>query len=282
MLIILLVYEIVFVQNDSSFNLVVLDVGQGDATLIKTPDKKFILIDTGGSNPKSLDELAKYFPLGTNLIDLVIVSHFDTDHIGSLPQLLNQYQVKNIAFNKQDPDYNLIWQSLFANRNTFSPYSSQITQIGCCVSIRWYRPLSSSVKEENSNSSSLAFSLEYDSKMFFFAGDSSFSEEDSLVDAIGDIDFLKVSHHGSKNSTSEYFLQKTRPEIAFISVGKNSYGHPNTEVVNNLGRAKVQTFRTDLGGSQIVIVNEDGLKHYQSGKCNYYCSYIMNFKESFE
>ncbi len=273
-------YEIIFVQIDPAFYMVSLDVGQGDSTLIITQDKKIILIDTGPPNLSSLDELARYFPIGKNTIDLMIISHFDSDHIGSLKKLMNNYAIKMIAYNPMDPDMNNDWVQTFSKFSSFSPVAGQFSKVGCCVKIEWLWPIEN-IKETDSNSSSLALKLTYGSIDIFFGGDSPIKIEESLKQ-IGDIDILKVSHHGSNTSTSELFLNSITPEYSIISVGKNSYGHPSSNVIDKLKKMKVKTFRTDEAGTQIFIINNNEIRTYSSYKCKYFCSYILAFKQKFD
>lgn len=280
MIICVFLYEIFFVQIDPNFYMVSLDVGQGDSTLIRTPDKKIILIDTGPPNLSSLDELARYFPIGQNAIDLLIISHFDKDHIGSLKKLMNNYDIKMIAYNPMDPDINQDWVRVFSMLSSFSPSAGQFSQVGCCVKIEWLRPIGN-IKESDSNSSSLVFNITYGSIDIFFGGDSPIKIEDSITQ-LRDIDILKVSHHGSNTSTSEFFLNSIIPEYSIISVGKNNYGHPNPGVLDRLNQIGVKTFRTDETGTQIFIIYNNEIRTYSSYKCKYFCPYILSFKQKFD
>ena len=275
----LFIFEIFFVKLNPVFTMISLDVGQGDSNLILTPDKKIILIDTGPPNQASLDELARFFPLGQNRIDLLIISHFDKDHIGSLNRILNNYEVKEIAYNPFDPDFNETWDGRFLNTSKISPFFGQISNVGCCVKIEWLRPIKN-IKEIDSNSSSIALKLSYGAIDIFFGGDSTINDEESISGSLGHIEILKVSHHGSKTSTSKSFVDVLKPKFAIISVGKNSYGHPNVEVIDRLIKAETEVFRTDQTGSQVFIIdNSEKIKTYSSLKCKYFCSYILTFKQ---
>jgi competence protein ComEC len=110
---------------------------------------------------------------------------------------------------------------------------------------------------KNTNDSSIIIKLISKDKSFLFCGDASKSVERELINNNIDIDsdILKISHHGSKNSTSEEFLKKVSPNLAIISVGEdNSYGHPSSEVLVLLEKYDIKFLRTDINGD-IKIIN---------------------------
>ena len=92
-------------------------------------------------------------------------------------------------------------------------------------------------------------------------GDAGIDKEKDIIEKynLSNIDVLKVGHHGSKTSSSEYFIDEIKPKYSIISVGKNNrYGHPNKEVLNNLKQSKV--YRTDQDGSIMFKIKNDKLK----------------------
>ena len=107
------------------------------------------------------------------------------------------------------------------------------------------------------NDNSAMLKLGYGKASFLFTGDCGLKCEDKLMEKKGiSADILKVSHHGSKHSTSNEFLKKVKPKLAVISVGKNSYGHPANETLERLNAAGIDILRTDLDGA--VVITTDG------------------------
>ena len=107
----------------------------------------------------------------------------------------------------------------------------------------------------------LMFYIKLDSYNFLLMGDASSIREKDIIDEydIGDIDILKVGHHGSKTSSSKYFIDNIKPKYSLISVGKNKrYGHPNKEALDNLEDSKV--YRTDEDGSIMFKIKNNRLK----------------------
>ena len=112
---------------------------------------------------------------------------------------------------------------------------------------------------ENDNSNILYF--EFNKYKFLFMGDSSKIVENDVLNKydLNNIDVLKVGHHGSRTSSGEEFIDEINPKYSIISVGKNNrYGHPNKEVLNNLGNSKI--YRTDQDGSIMFKIKNNKLK----------------------
>lgn len=272
-LIILLIFDLIFGYRDRSFYAYFLDVGQGEATLLRTPEGRYVLIDTGPGRA-AYEELSRYFPFGENTIDLLIISHFDNDHIGALPLILQSYRVNGVIYNEADPDFKDDWE------NYLQPYNrvQGDIKVGCCVMISFFEnPV---VDSRESNETSLAFRVDYQSLSFFFGGDLPSPEEDLIASAIGDIDVLKVSHHGSRNSTSKYFVDTIKPEVAIISAGgNNTYGHPHKEVLDIFNMNKIAVERTDIDGTQVLISDGITMELVSSDGCEQYCSYLIFLKK---
>jgi len=272
-LIILLFFDLIFGYADRSFYAYFLDVGQGEATLIRTPEGRYVLIDTGPGRA-AYEELSRYFPLGENTIDLLIISHFDNDHVGALPMVMQSYTINDVIFNEADPD--------FQNdlKNYLEPYNriQGDIKVGCCVLISFIEPTDLNISE--SNEASLAFRVDYQNLSIFFGGDLPSQQEDNIASRIGDIDVLKVSHHGSRNSTSEYFIETIKPEVAIISSSSNnSYGHPHKEVLGVLEMYKVRVGRTDMNGTQVLTSDGNTMELVSSDGCEQYCSYFIFLKK---
>ena len=248
-----------FYLIDNTLNVTYLEVGQGDSIVI-TYKSNVILIDTGGniysdiSNNKTIPYLKS---LGKNKIDYLILSHGDYDHMGESINLVNNFKVDNVIFNKDN--YNELEQELInvLESKNIKYYNSvnyiDINNIRLCF-------LNNELYDnENDNSNIIYFS--YYNYNFLFTGDISSNAEKYLVNNynLNKIDFLKVSHHGSDTSSSKYFINKLNVVNSIISVGKNNiYNHPSVLTLNNLENTNI--YRTDMDGSIKVSLNKNGYK----------------------
>lgn len=254
----------------------VLDIGQGDAILVKTPNNYYGLIDTG-RDFTVLSELSQALPFGRSYLDFVILTHSDADHIGGFDEILQSYKVKNLFFNKSSKTNELI-ESMkndiidTATKNYSIDMANDFTLDGVYFDIVWPEDNRETYTLDNSNDISAGILIKYNGYKFLTLGDlDSKFEEDSLTNVPAedlDVDFLKVSHHGSKFSTSLEFLNKVKPEYSFISVGlNNSYGHPTSEVLGNLQNMNSDIYRTDLDG-RITLTIKDQHANIKSNLSN--------------
>ena len=239
----------------------IIDVGQGDCILIKTPQNQNILVD--GGDEDSYKIIKTYLKLNkVKNIDMIIVTHFDKDHIGSLDEIINNFHVNKIYTPNQTSDSthykNLITSC--RNNNLKLNHLKKGDYIKINENIK-LNVLSPSYIQENSNANSIVFNLEYFDMDFLFTGDCEDANEIEMVNSyeLDDIDFLKVSHHGSNSSSSENFIKEVTPFIAAISCGyKNQYGHPHKSTLDTLDKYDVKTIRTDINGD--LVFYSDGYK----------------------
>jgi len=238
-----------------------LDIGQGDAIFIETPQQHQILID-GGPSSKILEKLGKNLPFWDRTIDLVILTHPEKDHLSGLIEVLKRYKIENILWTgiKRDtPEYNE-WLKLIKKEGAKIFIAKAGQKIVAQKSIFQILNPSENLEGEtikNSNDTSIVIKLVFGENSFLFTGDISKSVEKKFLNEKVDIDsdVLKVGHHGSKTSSSEDFLAVVSPIISVISSGKNnSYGHPHQEVLDTLGRYG-RILRTDLDGDIKIISN---------------------------
>ncbi|CEP42787.1 ComEC/Rec2 family competence protein [Paraclostridium sordellii] len=229
----------------------IIDVGQGDSILIQTPKNTNILVD-GGNEDSSLI-ISKFIKSKkAKNLDLVIATHPDTDHIGSLDTVINKFKVSKLYLpNKNtnnDSYYNLIQA---CNKKNIKPqYLSKGDIINLEDNLK-LTILNPSYTHEDSNSNSIVFKLDYKDKSFLFTGDATKENEIEIINNfnLNDIDFLKVAHHGSKNSSTEEFLKSTTPDVAAISCGyDNTYGHPHKDTLLRLAQVNTKVYRTDKQG----------------------------------
>lgn len=252
------IYAMVF-YNNPRIKVSFLDVGQGDAILISSGNTQ-VLID-GGKDPKILlDRLGEQMPYGDTSIEMVIATHPDADHIGGFSEIIPHYTIASVGETtvRKDSSVYQLWEKNIYDYNLpryiFSFGEKIVFSNG--ASIRVLYPFRNQKEDKkDTNSMSLVLLLEYKEQSFLLTGDIP-ADKESLIET-HDADVLKVSHHGSKTSTSQTFLEAMKPEDAIISVGKeNSYGHPHQEVIQALRDRGVRMFRTDESGSITYICGE--------------------------
>ncbi|MCK5123483.1 MAG: MBL fold metallo-hydrolase [Candidatus Pacebacteria bacterium] len=261
-----------FWQNNSNENknektkIIFLDVGQGDAMMINTLGDTQILVD-GGDGKDILNKLGEYLPFYDRKIELVIMTHPDKDHIGGLVEVLKYYEVEQILETgiKCEKAICEEWDKLIEEKNIPVKYAQfgQRIKVGNIEMTVLYPFENLKDKEiKNSNDASIVLRLVVNSEQglqpesveILLTGDAGFPVENDLIYQNINIEskILKVSHHGSKYGTSSEFLKSVKPEKAIISVGKNNYGHPATELLNRLRNMNIEIFRTDEGGDWIL------------------------------
>jgi competence protein ComEC len=250
-----------------------LDVGQGDSIFIETPQKHQILID-GGPTSVVLQKLSERIPFWDKTIDLIILTHPESDHMQGLFSVLQRYNIDYVLWTgveKTAPEYEK-WISVLEqkqNINTnflasifFGQTATKVSSASAGTKIKAgnaeidvlypLENLEGQKLKASANDTCVVAKLIYGKDSFLFTGDISSGTEKELANSYElaslKADVLKVAHHGSKYSTSDLFLENIKPEIAVISVGKNSYGHPTPEVLQRLEKYDIQTLRTDQSG----------------------------------
>lgn len=236
-----------------------LNVGQGDSELVRGCYGVF-LIDAG-SGEEVVAELESV--LGQRKrIDIVFLSHAERDHAGGLLALMDRYELGAVALPLFKTDLSVTLKAELARRSIPVVYffaGSQVTQGALSFRALW--PFAREVnKEANDNSLVLKYTDGFLKALF--AGDISSHAEKKIVKMMGSdvrADILKVPHHGSRFSSSDPFLQAVIPRVAFIEVGKNSYGHPSSEVIDRIMRGGARVLRTDASGTLEVLYEQGGL-----------------------
>lgn len=241
------------------------DVGQGDAVFIETPDQghgggQQILID-GGPDSVILEKLAREMPFWDRTIDLIILSHPESDHLAGLLEVLKRYRVKNILWTgvvRDTAEYREWLELIDKEKANIKIAKAGQEIILPKVVLEILHPFEDWQGKElkDSNHSSIVLRLAFEESSFLFTGDIyNFQEREMILrEANIDSDILKVAHHGSKTSSSEEFIEKVSPEIAIIQVGKdNSYGHPRQETLETLNKYGIKIFRTDQDGDIKII-----------------------------
>jgi competence protein ComEC len=249
-------------QRDGYLTVAFLDVGQGDAIYIETPDGVQVLID-GGPDRGVLQELSAVMPLFDRTIDVVLATHSDKDHIGGLTDVLNRYAVKNIVRteNKNDTSVTEIFAALESveTDGLHIGMAGQQLLLGASTTLAILSP-QGDPRAWESNTASLVTQLQYGEVAFMFTGDAPIGIEEYVAKSYGSLlksEVLKLGHHGSKTSSGELFLKTVAPTYAVVSAGNNNrYGHPHTEVLQRVEKEGALVVSTAESGT--IVFKSDG------------------------
>lgn len=231
-------------------HVVFLDVGQGDAILIRQGSTE-ILIDGGREGKELLSRLGRHVPFWDRSIEVVIATHPDADHIGGLAMLARTYRIGRVLETgaESETDFFVLWHQALEKKEVPRSIVFRGTRIalpeGGEFTVEYPQaPLPKDMEETNEGS--IVSRFVFGETSFLLTGD--LPREESFLPEETPITVLKAAHHGSRFSTSDTFLDMVRPKEAVISVGKNNYGHPATEVLERLAKHGVGILRTDVSG----------------------------------
>ena len=256
------------VAGARTFELHMIDVGQGDALALRTPRGRWVLIDAGRSWPRgdaARATILPYLRLRGGDVYALALSHPHTDHVGGAASILAQRRPTLLL----DPGFpgpsGSYGEALHVARTRdwrwrrAHPGDSLVID---GVVLRVLAPDSAwTAALDDPNLASLVLSVRYGRVRFLFTGDAEREEEQWLLerDALAlRADVLKVAHHGSSTSSTAAFVAAVRPRLALVSVGAgNAYGHPSPDVVGRLASAGATVLRTDRSGT--IVVRTDGV-----------------------
>lgn len=247
------------VSATSSVKVHFLNVGQGDAILVQTPNEN-ILIDGGGKGkgPDVVNYLKKN---KVTSLTAVVSTHPDADHVGGLAHVIKNMKVGKVYAPNVSHTTQAYKDFLTAVKNkklkiTAVKQGLEIPTKAKDITLKFLGPVKSYAKSDLNNWSAVLH-LKHNKKSFLFTGDAETKSENDLLakKLISKVDVLKVAHHGSKYSTSAKFLDKAKPTYSVISVGKNGYKHPTSDVLNRLKKVKSTVYRTDKSGNVIFTSN---------------------------
>jgi len=265
------------------------NVGQGDATLIiyKNID---ILID-GGPDNKVLGCLSSYMPFWDREIEVIILTHPQADHYTGLISVIERYKVGNILANSLDSGnqsyevlkksilshgvdvvnpvagmgirYNMIYIDILHPTERFLAENLAIKEGDFAYLNTQPNVLGASDSKLDPNEFSIVALMRFGSFKFLFTGDTSARVLDTLGTTLSEngessINYIKIPHHGSKTALSEEFYNSIDIDMAAIPVGRNSYGHPNEEILKLLKDKGIKVYRTDQDGDIVTVT--DGKK----------------------
>lgn len=261
---------------DHAVSISTIDVGQGDCTLITSPEGHHYLVD-GGSSSVSQPGSYRIVPylkyMGVQCLDYVMISHGDSDHINGIEEILERdlIDIKNIAL----PDcgeYAEAYQALckLAKKRGVSVCFIKKGDVIRDQDMSFTLLSPEEGTYEDINDASMVMLMEYGEFTMCFTGDISSKVEERLCIS-QKVDVLKVPHHGSKTSSSEEFLQKLQPVYGIISCGQdNCYGHPHQEVVDRYHDMGTHLFVTAECGRIRIRVPEN-----EKGEQYEICSYLQ-------
>ena len=252
---------LISLRFESPLEFTMLDVGQGDALYLELPGETTCLIDGGSTSIKKIGQyrILPYLKYeGVDTLDYVILTHLDEDHINGIRELLETTDsldgvtIKQIMFPEianPDEKYMELWK--LAKQKGVQPETIGTGDV--ILGEEWevrclYPEKGMYVTDKNDVSTTLQ--LIFGGFSMLLTGDLGLEGEEKLLanERLNKVDIWKVSHHGSKYSGGERFLEKIKPQLSLISVGRNSYGHPSEEILQRLNAV----------GSQVETTREEG------------------------
>lgn len=238
-----------------------LDIGQGDSTLVKCGGQA-MLIDAGvdGVGTQIQNYLTKQ---GVEKLDYLILTHPDSDHIGSAAVVINKFEIDKVFMSDYEKDNktyrNLIRALDQKNLKWETPAVGSVYTLGSAQ----FTILGPVKKYEDPNNASIALLLKNGENTFLFTGDAEEEAEADIVEAAKahnidlKTDVYKAGHHGSRTSSSMPLLDAAEPASAVISCGEgNSYGHPHAQTLNSFRMRGILVYRTDEQGT--IVAKADG------------------------
>lgn len=258
LLILIVIIDIMIPYLDCNGYVYFFDVGQGDSSLVISPYRKdIILIDTGGSlNYHVSDNVISFMKsIGIRSIDLLILSHGDSDHALEVDNIFKDINIKCLNTNLGDFNELEINTMKLIDTCLYEPKNMVLKYLNYDV-------------YDNENDNSLLTYMNIYNTSILSLGDASSKVEDSLINKykLSNIDIFKLSHHGSKTSSSYYFLNSIKPNIAVISSGRNNkFKHPSKETIDTLNKLSINYLNTQNEGSIEFIIDRDGYRYVNYG-----------------
>lgn len=244
--------------NDGKLHVVFCNVGQGDGIFIRTPKGLDIVVD-GGPDDSIISCLSNNMPFWDRKIELMFLTHPHADHMRGLLDVLRRYKVLSFGTEKIENDTDLYRELINAVKNegleVRNLYAGDKFTTKDGVNFNVLYPTDYFLKastptgliNEGSELASLIIHVSYKENDIILTGDSEISGlKEAISVGLPSIEVLQIPHHGSRFGIDKEIIQRLKPDIAIISVGKNNYGHPSREVLDILKSTKV--LRTDIDG----------------------------------
>lgn len=268
---------------DKKLETITFDVQNADAFLIKTPQDRYFIIDSGKMGYKGGKTQAQMIILGylkdngIKNIEGFIITHFDSDHAGGAVDLINNLNIKNVYVNSLEDKSHLaqkIYDCVKKKRNThlILAKNNQIIYKEGNFTIKDFiaglKNIGNSDEFDNENSIITLISDKNFEELFM--GDAGIVAFNKIKNYLpNNIEILKVGHHGAKNVINKAFLDRINPKVAIISTGLNNYGHPNGVTLNILQSHKIKVLRTDRQNSIRISEENNNYKVYSYSKDKY-------------
>lgn len=258
-------------NSNDEVKIEVLDIGQGDASLIYTKDE-VIMIDTGDVDERDrLEKLLKERNIST--IDKLIITHPHADHIGGAYVVFKNVNVKEV-YDNGDATTSKTYQTYLKNIKQKNIAYHQLkagdtVDFGDGVSFKVFSPTEKMIKNDDDlNNNSIVGQLRYKDFTMLFTGDSERDAEQNMVKSYGDelqSDVLKSPHHGSRTSSSDDYLKTVKAKDVIISLAAdNEYGHPHKQTLDRYKKYNMNVYRTDQDGT--ITITTDGSDDYTISK----------------
>ena len=249
-----------------------LDVGQGDAILVVTPDGKSMMYDAGRSRDRAAQLVRER---GVTRLDLAVLSQGDADHIGGFEGIAAQLKPVRVLTNglaSSTQTYARVIEAFRIAGTQGLTAEERTINLGSSVTLR-VMPAPPGVPVGDQNANSLGILVQFGAFKAFFGGDAENPTLRGWATKYGsilrDLDVYKAAHHGSKRNDTRAFLELLRPQDVGIGVGaNNSYGHPQPEALALYSAVGASIWRTDLHGTVTVTVKPDGAYTVQTEKLN--------------
>lgn len=258
--------EIIFATPNENTELYFLNVGQGDSELIVFQNNIKILIDGGPTN-KATAELSSIISPFNRYIDLLILTHPESDHFNGLIDIIKRYKIGVFIFNgetKSSNGFNDL-ENIIQKNKIKTIVLSEGDKIKYLENYFDVLSPSKNLISGATNENSLVLKLSSQNLKVLFTADIGEKVENKLIQKYGNYlktDILKVAHHGSKYSSSKNFLTLVLPKISIFEVGKNSYGHPSDSIIKQLKNLGSEILRTDQNGTIKISADLEKLNIY--------------------
>ncbi|UCG85625.1 MAG: lamin tail domain-containing protein [Gemmatimonadota bacterium] len=249
-------------RQAETVELIFLDIGQGDAAVVRSPEGKVALIDAG----RGAAVVGQLRAHGIESIDIAIASHPHADHIGGMEGVVTSMPVRYYMDNgvpHTTATYIKLMRTLQATNVTYLEATERTINLGS-VDLTVIQPPPGG----DLNSTSVGIVVEYGDFKALLTGDSEVGELNYWLErGVPDVTVLKAAHHGSRNGVSPTWLNATKPEVVVISCGlNNQYGHPDVWALRYYETVASEVYRTDLNGEVTILGRRNGDYHVQMSK----------------